>query len=185
MHPDLEQLGIELTAIRTDAGRLTTGISGEQFHWRPAAGQWSICKCLMHLNVVDGLDAELLARAVIEARAKGLTGGGPFRYGAISSWFIRWMEPPPRLKTKAPGVYVPPPLQPVEAVMDEFYRIHDRLTGLLPMADGLDLARIRVPTPVARFIRFSFTQRLRLIAAHDRRHLWQAWRVPAYPGFPG
>lgn len=184
MHPDLEQLRAEFAASQADAGRLMTGIRDDQFHWRASPGQWSICECLTHLNVVDGMDLEPLARAAIEARANGWTSSGPFRYGAIAAWFITKMEPPVKLRTKAPKIYVPPPGQPRDVVLDEFYRIHHRLVGILSMADGLDLARIKVPTPLSKWIRFSFTQRLRLIAAHDRRHLWQAWQIPSSPGFP-
>jgi DinB superfamily len=185
LHPDLEQLREELAAIQTDVGRMMTGIRDDQFYWRAAPGQWSICECLTHLNVVDGLDVEPLARAVIEARANGWTSNGPFRYGPIAAWFIGKMEPPVKLKTKAPKIYVPPPDQPRDTVIDEFHRIHDRLVEILSMADGLDLARIKVPTPFSKWIRFRFTQRIRLITAHDRRHLWQAWQVPSFPGFPG
>ena len=161
-----------------------TGIRDDQFYWRGAAGQWSICECLTHLNVVDGADVEPLERAVIDARANGWTSNGPFRYGAVAAWFIRTMEPPVRLKMKAPKVYVPDPGQPRAAVIEQFDRIHDRLIAILSMADGLDLVRIKVGTPVSKWIRFSFTQRVRFLAAHDRRHLWQAWQIPSKPGFP-
>ena len=185
MHTDLEQLKQEFEAIRADAGRLMTGMRDDQFSWRAAAGRWSIGECLTHLNVVDGLDVDLLARAVTDARANGWSGTGPFRYGKLSAWFIRKLEPPPQMRVKAPKVYVPPPDQPRERVLAEFHRIHERLAEILVMANGLDLTRIKVPTPFASFIRFSFTPRMRVIAAHDRRHLWQAWQVPQSPGFPG
>jgi hypothetical protein len=185
MHPDLEQLKQEFDAIRADTGRLMTGMRDDQFNWRPAPGRWSIGECLSHLNVVDGLDVDLLARAVAGARAKGWTGSGPFRYGRVSAWLIRKLEPPVQSKTNAPKVYQPPPDQPRERVVAEFHRIHERLLEVLAAADGLDLVRVKIPTPVARWIRFSFTPRMRLIAVHDRRHLWQAWQVPTNPGFPG
>ena len=182
---DLDQLPDQFAAIRGEVEKLLFGIRPDQFNWRPAPGQWSISECLTHLNVVDGIDADLLARAVIAARAKGWTSAGPFRYGALSTWLIGKLEPPVKMKTTAPKIYVPPPDQPLETVQREFYRIHDRLVEILGMAEGLDLARIKVPTPLARWIHFSFTQRVRLLAAHDRRHLWQAWQVPQAPGFPG
>lgn len=185
MHPDLQKLSEEFVAIRADADRLMTGLTEAQFHWRSAPGQWSICECLAHLNVVDGVDVEPLARAAIDARAKGWLSDGPFRYGAITSWMIGKVEPPVKLKVKAPAAYKPPASQPRDVVLDEFHRIHARLTEVLALADGLDLARMRVPTPISKWIRFSFTERLRLIATHDRRHLWQAWRIPTYAGFPG
>jgi hypothetical protein len=41
----------------------------------------------------------------------------------------------------------------------------------------LDLASIGFPNPFVRGIRFSLATGLHVIAAHERRHLWQAWRV--------
>ncbi len=41
----------------------------------------------------------------------------------------------------------------------------------------LDLAGIRFPNPLVRGVRFSLATGLHVIAAHERRHLWQAWKV--------
>jgi hypothetical protein len=54
-----------------------------------------------------------------------------------------------------------------QADVREFLRAH---------AD-LDLAGIRFPNPLVRSIRFSLATGLHVIAAHERRHLWQAWSV--------
>jgi hypothetical protein len=47
---------------------------------------------------------------------------------------------------------------------------------LLSDAD-LDLAGIRFSNPLVPGVRFSVATGLHVIAAHERRHLWQAWRV--------
>jgi hypothetical protein len=36
---------------------------------------------------------------------------------------------------------------------------------------------VRFPNPFIRGVRFSLATGLHVIAAHERRHLWQAWRV--------
>ena len=41
----------------------------------------------------------------------------------------------------------------------------------------IDLAGVRFPNPFIRGVRFSLATGLHVIAAHERRHLWQAWRV--------
>jgi hypothetical protein len=41
----------------------------------------------------------------------------------------------------------------------------------------LDLRSIRFPNPFIRGLAFSLATGLNVIAAHQRRHLWQAWRV--------
>ena len=41
----------------------------------------------------------------------------------------------------------------------------------------IDLAAVRFPNPFVRRVQFSLATGLHVVAAHERRHLWQAWRV--------
>jgi len=116
-------------------------------------------------------------------RAAGMTGHGPFRYGFISRWFVGFMDAPPKFRVKAPKIYAPAPGLLKDRVVPEFLAIHQRMLELLTKANGLDLARIKVPSPAGPF-KMSLGQRLALLAAHDRRHLWQAWQVRKNRGFP-
>jgi hypothetical protein len=43
--------------------------------------------------------------------------------------------------------------------------------------EELDLAKIGFRNPFVPVIRFSLATGLHVIPAHERRHLWQAWRV--------
>lgn len=169
--------------IKEDALELTAPLEDAQFHWRPSGKRWSISECLVHLNLVDGLDLKMLGEEIERARAAGLTAQGPFHYGLLSRKIISFTEPPPKFRVKAPKIYVPPFGQPKEKVVPEFLSVHDRLLDLLSKSNGLDLARIRVPTPIPR-IKFSLGQRFALTTAHDRRHLWQAWQVRKHSSFP-
>jgi hypothetical protein len=55
----------------------------------------------------------------------------------------------------------------------------------LRQANGLDLARARVASPLTRWLRMSLGSSFALMVAHERRHLAQARRVTRAPGFPG
>ena len=44
-------------------------------------------------------------------------------------------------------------------------------------AEGLDLARIKVATPISRFLKMSLGAMFEQAAAHERRHIEQARRV--------
>ena len=169
--------------IKEDALELSAPLSNEQFNWRPSSRQWSISECLSHLNVADGLDVPAIRQEVEKGRAAGLTGRGPFKYGFLSRRFVRFSEPPVKLKFRAPKVYLPPSNLPKEKVVAEFISIHDQLLDLISQSNGLDLARIRVPTFVAH-VKFSLGQRFALLGAHDRRHLRQAWNVRRLADFP-
>jgi hypothetical protein len=47
----------------------------------------------------------------------------------------------------------------------------------LERADGLDLRRIKVATPISRFLKMSLGMMFAQAAAHEQRHLMQARRV--------
>jgi hypothetical protein len=187
MKPDLvEELRDyyeQLENIKEDALELTAPLQDTQFNWRPSPKRWSISECLGHLNLANGLDVPMLAEAIERGRAAGLTGKGPFRYGFLSRAIIRFTEPPANFKTKAPRAYRPLSEQPKDKVVAEFILTHDRLLDLIAKSNGLDLARIKVPTLIPK-LKFSLGQRFALLAAHDRRHLRQAWNVRKHPEFP-
>src|SRR3989454_2226792 len=65
------------------------------------------------------------------------------------------------------------PLAP-DAVLQEFLSLRDALTRRVRQADGLDLQRAIVVSPVSRFFRMPLGGYFAFLLAHDRRHLWQA-----------
>jgi len=169
--------------IAAEASEIATPLSEEQFYWQPAPGQWSIGECFLHLNAVDGSDLPSLEKAIAQGHRIGVFGHPPFRYGFLSRKFVESMEPPAKRRFKAPKAYLPPAQRPKIEVMNDFLSIHTRLKELVRESNGLDLKRIKTPTPVSRFVRFSLGQRFALLAAHDRRHLWQAREVRKHPDF--
>jgi len=173
----------QIENIQEDAQELTAPLNDAQFNWRPAANHWSISECLAHLNLVDGQDLPLLVSQIERARAEGWSGRGPFHYGFMSRRFVAFMDAPPKFRIKAPKIYLPPPGHKKDEVVAEFLSIHGRILELLAKSNGLDLARIKVPSPAAP-VKFSLGQRFALVAAHDRRHLWQAWQVRKNANFP-
>lgn len=173
----------QIENIAEDAQELTAPLDNAQFNWRPSLKQWSISECLAHLNVSAGLDLPILSEGIERGRAAGLTGTGPFRYGAFSRWFVGFMDAPPKFRVRAPKIYSPPVGQAKDKVVPEFQSVHLQLLDLIANANGLDLARIKVPSPAGPF-KFGLGQRFALLAAHDRRHLWQAWRARKHKDFP-
>ena len=54
----------------------------------------------------------------------------------------------------------------------------------LEAADGVALDEVRVRSPFVPLIRMDLGTAFTVIAAHQRRHLWQAEQVAAEEGFP-
>ena len=168
---------------------LTAGLSAAQFNWRSEPGRWSMAQCLAHLNVVNGQDLAPIAEAIRSARSRRVEGTPPFHYGPISRKFIAMMEPPVRSRMKAPASYQPPPEADLPRTLAEYLRIAAELRRLAVSSEGLDLRRVKTALPalpaiLRAVVRMPLGARFELIAAHDRRHLWQAEQLRAHPNFP-
>jgi len=122
---------------------------------------------------------EVLAieEAIARGRERGLTGQGPFEFSAIDRFVVHQTEPPVRSPLPTSPHFVPLHGQPVTAVMPTFFHVQGQLLLLLERADGLDLRRVKVATPISRWLKLSLGAMFAQIAAHERRHLDQARRV--------
>jgi hypothetical protein len=179
----------EIFANVSHAESLTQGLSNHQFNWRSEPGRWSIAQNLAHLNAVDGNDLAALRMAIEVGRSRKLTGAGPFTYGLLSRKFAATAEPPVRRKRKAPQAYAPPPEADLATTVTEYRRISGEVRQLVQASAGLDLARVKttlpaLPAVLRAIFKMPLGARFALIAAHDRRHLWQAEEVRNHPAFP-
>jgi hypothetical protein len=181
---ELEEYQTQFEQAGEQAKLLTQGLSEAQFNWRPAPGEWSIEECLAHVTMVGQSEIPLLENAIQEGRARGLTGSGPFRYGWLERTILRQTEPPVRRRFSSPRRFRPVHGQPITAILPTFLHVQRQFSMLAAQAEGLDLARVKVATPMTRLIRFSLGVTLAQAAAHERRHLDQARRVRENPGFP-
>jgi hypothetical protein len=174
---ELDDYRSQFAAIAEQAGELAAGLDEERFNWRPAPEKWSIEECLGHLVVVGQQRVRVLEEGIRRGRERRLTGEGPFTYGPVERWFVRLTEPPPRLRVSAPRRFRPQHGQPVTAVLPTFLHLQSQLMAQADAARGLDLRRIKVASPVSRWLRMSLGMALAQAAAHERRHLEQARRV--------
>jgi hypothetical protein len=182
--PELAELDRQFSAAKAEASGLVNGLQTPQFNWRPAPHSWSIAECLLHLNMVGDRYVHVLENTLVQARLQGRTAQGPFGYGWFGKWILKNTEPPPKRKSKAPRSFRPTDDQPVTAVLPTFLHLQGQLALQLEQASGLDLERIKVPAPGLGPVKVNLHVTLAWIAAHQRRHLWQARQVRAHPAFP-
>jgi hypothetical protein len=164
---------------RVVADRIAGALTIEQFNWRPAPGRWSIAECLVHLNISAQLYAPAMQSAIRAGRSQGLLGGGPFRYGVLSRWMLRAVDPSNRRKHKSPAKFVPGAATTyrVDDVLGAFRAAGARWERLVEEADGLDLTLIKVRSPAVALIRLPVGAWFEIQAMHERRHLLQAEQV--------
>jgi hypothetical protein len=181
---DLQELLRALDENDRQAEDLVRDLDDERLNWRPDERSWSVAQCLDHLNVANRAYAVPMREALEKARRKGVPRKGPIQPGLLERWFIASLEPPPKRRLPAPKKIVPAALKARDEVMADWRRIQAEVRDLLREAAGTDLNRTRFVNPFVPLIRFSVGTGFRVIAAHERRHLWQAGRVKANPRFP-
>jgi hypothetical protein len=181
-------------ASRRAAGEVVAGLSEDTFHRAPYARGWSVAQCLEHLVVTDGKMVERLEAAIARARAEGrlaapAAASSPARLGWFDRLFIAGTGPgsggrtSPPMKTSTGAAFDPG--DPAARgrtrglVLADYLAVLGRLTAAARAADGLDLARIKVPSLLAPWARVSLAGWFLALAGHHERHLDQARRARA------
>jgi hypothetical protein len=176
---DIVALEVALDAAERDARALVAGLTEALGAWRAAPGSWSVAECLDHLSTGNRVYLRAMEPAADRALTQGRRRRRPAQPGLIGGWFVRTQEPPatPLFKSKAPHMIRPRTAPPLHDASAQFLASQDDVRAFLRKYADIDLAGVRFPNPFVRGVRFSLATGLHVIAAHERRHLWQAWRV--------
>jgi DinB superfamily len=177
MQPDIQRLDDEFNAVKRDAQALIGGLSEAQAGWRAQTGSWSVSECLDHLATANRAYLRAMRPAAKHAREQGRLRRRPAVPGVVGGWFVRSFEPPARFKIKAPREIQPRTALALEDAFAAFAASHAEICDFLRANADLDLASVRFRNPFIKGVRFRLATGLHILAAHERRHLWQAWRV--------
>ena len=163
---------------RRQSTRWSTPLRDDQFTWRPAPDAWSIgalprpserhraariCRCSMkgsRSHPPRGLRRGPVQILVARSASGHSSANRQPRFRATA---------PQRVSSRRRADRATKSMAALRAYQVQYI---DRLR----QANGLDLARARVSSPVARWLRLSLGSGFALMAAHERRHLWQARR---------
>ncbi len=174
---ELARIQQEIAELDARAAALCDGLREAELAWRPKPESWSIAENLWHLRTTSRVFAPAADRAIEEARRKEWFSPGPFRLTRMGRFFVWWLEPPPVLRLPAPKMVRPqvegPPGEALAAFLESQRWMRERVEA----ADGLDLHRARVVSPLASYIRMDLLAFFCVFTGHGRRHLWQAGNV--------
>jgi hypothetical protein len=175
MNTQLKQVHESLRRNAERAQSLASGTGAERFCLRPSPRSWSAAECIAHLTLATEMSLPFLQHALEEARARRLAESGPFKMDFVGGAFVWILEPPARIRVKAPPI-----LQPGATVNDAlpaFLASQEKLLAIIDRSNGLAIDRIKLPSPVNSRIRFSVWSSFNIADAHQRRHLAQAERA--------
>lgn len=182
---DLRTVLDAIDAADAEADSLAGPLTDEQFHWQPDAGtRWSVAQCLEHLATANDVYGAAMRRALDRARERGWSRRGPLSPGVFGRMFAASLEPPVKRRTRAPGTIRPRSGKSRSEILRHYHDAHDRIRALVHDAAGLDANRATFPNPFISLVRVKVATGFHVIAAHDRRHLWQAAQVISRPDFP-
>jgi hypothetical protein len=184
LSPEIEEFRRGFEQLSLDADALVADLSEAQFSWHPAPDRWSVAQCIDHLNATAREYLPRLDEGIAEAIRRGLYRPGPYTYMWSGRLLVYLSRPDSGVRAKSPKAFVPAPNRPRQEIMAAFRAYQVQYVDRLRQANGLDLGRARVASPVSRWISMSLGSGFALMVVHERRHLAQAQRVLGTPGFP-
>lgn len=191
------------TLIR-QAGELTEGLDAEALNRRPSPERWSPLECVEHLNATARLYLPVLTDAIQEARESGMDAasrrgprGGSDGRTLLGRLVVWSQEPPPRFRMKtfeqiapeaggeeqasaaqagepAGGADPMASALDADAVLEEFEALHEELIVRINESGMLDRKKVKIRSTLDRRLKLSLEDWFWFLAAHARRHLWQA-----------
>jgi hypothetical protein len=174
---DIKKIEDELDAAESDARALTAGLAEAHGRRRAKPGSWSVAQCLDHMGVTNRVYIAAMEGPAIRARQQGRLRRREAIPGWIGGFFVRMIEPPVKARIKAPPSIVPSSETNLADAFTSFMAGQDQVRAYLYAYNEIDLASVRFPNPFMPGMRFSLATGLHIIVAHERRHLWQAWRA--------
>jgi hypothetical protein len=157
-----------------DADKLVLGRAAGELTSRLHPGSWSATECLDHLARTTLSFLPAISRAI--ATAPKLATNRPLRTGTITLLLIRNLEPPYRLRYKVIPELVPQETG-FEAAWSNFEKSQSQLSEAVHAAVGFAIDKVQVRCPVYARISYNVYGAFRMLAAHQRRHLWQMQQI--------
>ena len=177
MAPEIDRLLEALAANEREARALVDGLTETEGTTPLQPGTWSVAECLDHLATANRVYIDAMEQPARRARGRGALRKRAAEPGMFGSWFVKSLEPGAKIRQKAPRKIRPRRSPPLDDAFRAFIDEHARAAAFIRDNADLDLASIRFKNPFIFWIRFSLATGIHVIAAHERRHLAQAWNV--------
>jgi hypothetical protein len=170
-----------VAAICADAEQMAAGLTEGQLSWTPPDGGWSVAEVLEHLLIATGFFLPTMNALV--AGKPPAESPRPWTPSFFGKLILKAIDPVNRATTNAPKIFRPGPT-PRPRVVAAFLDQMAEYRTVLVRGSRADWNRIRLSSPVARFIRVNLGDAYTIIVLHSERHINQVRRVIERPEFP-
>jgi hypothetical protein len=89
---------------------------------------------------------------------------------------IRHLEPPYRIRVKALSQLMPQRTE-FDDAWPAFLEAQSQFSETLRSSDGFAIDRVKITCPIYARVSYNAYGALRMLVAHERRHLWQIERI--------
>ena len=174
MHPQLADLIVQVERVTEGVRVLAESMDHAAFARRPAPERWSPAECVMHLNLTTESFLPRFAKILAAHVSAPRDAGRRYRRDFFGWLLCTILEPPYRTRSRTAAAFVPGATLPRELVVAEFERLNAALADRARALAGLDLNALPVDSPFREGTHYNVWSALCILAAHERRHLWQA-----------
>lgn len=166
----LDEVKAQFDAASARARQLLTGGDAETLTCRPQPDRWSAAECIAHLTLTNRHYPSLIRGALEQAPA----GDGPYGMD-LRGRLLRWiLEPPYRSGVKTMPSMEPQAGESPAQVLTGFLASQEEILKLLEAGRGKALEKTTITSPFSKRMRYNAYSCFQVLAAHERRHLWQA-----------
>lgn len=161
-----------------------SSLSTEQLNWKPSPETWSIGQCLDHLLVSDMKYFPALQK--IAEKTYKMTfweKWSPFSV-LFGRMLVQQLQEKVKTKLKAPKLFRPDESNIDLGIFERFQKHLDTLLEYINACRGLNIDKLRITSPVSKFITYSLRNAIKILIRHEYRHLNQAIKVKTDKDFP-
>jgi hypothetical protein len=157
------------------AWALVQSTDGRLFTVRPQPARWSAAECLAHLSISTEMFLPVLRTSIAKAKSGRKKKPKMDLLGRVLRWFL---EPPIRQRVRTSAPFVPKAVRAKADAFGEFASLQEKLVEILRDARDADLSQ-KIVSPFDKRVKYNIYSAFRIVAAHERRHLWQAEQTVA------
>ncbi|MCC5913504.1 MAG: DinB family protein [Balneolaceae bacterium] len=151
-------------------------LSDSTFTLRPGADKWSTEEICRHIIQFNKLYQDQIGQLLKSHPKSPEDTPAEFRVGLSKSLFIKWMEPPYKMKIGTLKPLYPENMSGnINETRTALIRNQQELITLVEMMrdEGINADRLKGKHPLFSLLSLTVTEMLALIDAHQRRHFWQ------------
>ncbi len=170
----MEKVIQEYNELNTWSEKIKNETDEQTLKTRPDENTWSPLECIDHLNMTYAQYIPAIQNRLTHPVKGNRENYKPSFFGRK---FTEMMEPPIKMKSKTFKKFIPKKELDIEDAFANFVNYNNEMIELISKLDGIDIKKTKVTSPALSIMKFQIGELFPFLAAHSRRHLWQAEQI--------